>query len=158
MTDVESQTIQKEVERVYRRFLDVVQESRGFEKREDLEAIAEGRVWSGRRAKELGLVDELGGLDQALAKARQYAKLKSNSPVIIFPRPMDPLSRLMQIFSDGAMDMMADQNTLLGAAKGLIDGHFSSDSESSEARLMKQISSVLKEGVHARLFFDSEIR
>ena len=42
---------------------------------ERIDAIAQGRVWTGKQAKELGLVDELGGLDRALALAKERAKI-----------------------------------------------------------------------------------
>jgi len=98
MTAIESQSIQSEVERVYKRFLDVVQDGRGYEKRSDLESIAEGRVWSGTRAKELGLVDELGGLDQAIAKAADFAEIK-DFKVEVYPAETDPLRHLIEKFT-----------------------------------------------------------
>ncbi len=42
---------------------------------ERIDAVGQGRVWTGRQAKEIGLVDELGGLDRALALAKQRAKM-----------------------------------------------------------------------------------
>jgi len=99
MTKDEAAIIQGDVERVYKRFLDVVQESRGYEKREDLESIAEGRVWSGLRAKEIGLVDELGGLNQAIAKAAELAQLGKDYEIEIFPKEVDPFTRLIEQFS-----------------------------------------------------------
>ena len=46
---------------------------------ERIDAIAQGRVWTGKQAKELGLVDELGGLDRALALAKERAKIAAGS-------------------------------------------------------------------------------
>ncbi len=56
---------------------------------EDVDAVAGGRVWTGRRAVDLGLADELGGLDKALAAARQEADADDLSALAIdfFPRP-----------------------------------------------------------------------
>ncbi len=99
ITPVETRVIQEEVDRVYKRFLDVVQESRGYEERKDLEEIAEGRVWSGVRARELGLVDELGGLDQAINKAAEYANVKEYL-IEIFPNEADSLRMLFERFAD----------------------------------------------------------
>ncbi len=62
--------IQAVVDRIYDRFLDLVAEGRGLE-RERVHEIAQGRVWSGTRGKELGLVDEIGDLDRAIAIARE---------------------------------------------------------------------------------------
>jgi ClpP class serine protease len=54
---------------------------------EKIDAIAQGRVWTGAQAKQLGLVDELGGLQRALAVAKQRAKLSPDSEVelVVFP-------------------------------------------------------------------------
>jgi protease-4 len=55
-------------------------------KRERVEDIAQGRVWSGTAAKELGLVDEIGGLDAALAYAAAKAGLGPNYRIVEYPR------------------------------------------------------------------------
>lgn len=99
MTSHETQVIQGEVDRIYQRFLDVVQQSRGYEEKRDLEAIAEGRVWSGTRARELGLVDELGGLDQAIVKAAEYAEVKDYT-VEVLPSETDSLKFWLEKLSE----------------------------------------------------------
>jgi protease-4 len=50
--------------------------------------IAEGRVWSGAMAKEIGLVDEIGGLNFAIAKAAQLADITSDFKLYEFVAPM----------------------------------------------------------------------
>jgi protease-4 len=54
---------------------------------EKIDAIGQGRVWTGRQAKQIGLVDELGGLDRAVALAKQRAKIAQDSEVelVIYP-------------------------------------------------------------------------
>jgi protease IV len=54
---------------------------------ERIDAVAQGRVWTGKQAKELGLVDELGGLDRALAIAKERAKIDAGSEVelVVYP-------------------------------------------------------------------------
>ena len=54
---------------------------------ERIDAIGQGRVWTGRQAKEIGLVDELGGLDRAVALAKQRAKIAQDTEVelVIYP-------------------------------------------------------------------------
>ena len=54
---------------------------------ERIDAIGQGRVWTGRQAKEIGLVDELGGLDRAVALAKQRAKISQDTEVelVIYP-------------------------------------------------------------------------
>jgi protease-4 len=55
---------------------------------ERIDGIAQGRVWTGRQAKDLGLVDELGGLDRALQIAKVHAKIPESSDVeiVVFPQ------------------------------------------------------------------------
>jgi protease IV len=54
---------------------------------EKIDAVAQGRVWTGQQAKEIGLVDELGGLDRALALAKEQARIARDSEVelVIYP-------------------------------------------------------------------------
>ena len=54
---------------------------------ERIDAIGQGRVWTGRQAKQIGLVDELGGLDRAIALAKQRARIPQESEVelVIYP-------------------------------------------------------------------------
>ena len=65
--------------------------------RERVEEIAQGRVWTGRQAKELGLVDELGGLDRAVALAKQAAKIAPTQDVelVSYPPPKGFLESLV---------------------------------------------------------------
>jgi protease-4 len=79
-SDEERSIILESINRVYDVFLDHVSGSRELS-REDIDAIGRGRVWTGRQALENGLVDELGGLDRALAKAREIAGLHEGAPV-----------------------------------------------------------------------------
>jgi len=64
---------QRQLERVYRRFLDHVAAGRSMS-REAVENVAAGRIWTGKDALERGLVDELGGLDRAIALAAELAQ------------------------------------------------------------------------------------
>jgi len=73
-TAEERQIVQSMIDRAYGTFLDVVASARGVT-RSDVEPIAGGKVWTGTQALEHKLVDELGGLDAALAKARSLAGL-----------------------------------------------------------------------------------
>lgn len=73
-TEAELARVQEEVDGIYEAFLDRVVEGRGLE-REAVHEIAQGRVWSGRAGLELGLVDRLGGLHEAVASAAQRAGL-----------------------------------------------------------------------------------
>ena len=57
--------------------------------REKIDAVAQGRVWTGRQARERGLVDELGGLDRAIQLAKEHAKLDVTKDVslLVYPQP-----------------------------------------------------------------------
>jgi protease-4 len=84
---------------------------------EKIDAIAQGRVWTGRQAKQLGLVDELGGLQRALALAKERAKIPQDAGVELVVYP--PRKTIYEIVanpfghSEGA--------TALGALLGLKD-------------------------------------
>lgn len=78
--------LQKAVDAIYEAFLDRVVEGRDLP-RDTVAEIAQGRVWSGQTAQELGLVDELGGLDQAIAKAAELAELGEDWHLQEYPEP-----------------------------------------------------------------------
>lgn len=76
MTSAELALQQQITDRLYQRFLTIVAESREMETTE-VDNVAQGRVWSGRRAAEVGLVDEVGGLQAAIAAAAAAADLET---------------------------------------------------------------------------------
>jgi len=76
-TEEEGQRMQAIVDSYYEQFLARVSEGRGMS-RDEVDSIAQGRIWSGVDAKEIGLVDELGGLDRALEIAREVSGLKED--------------------------------------------------------------------------------
>jgi protease-4 len=81
---------------------------------EEIDAIAQGRVWTGRQAKALGLVDALGGLDKAVAIARERAKIPAGERVelVVYPPKRSVYDLLMSSFS--GMDERARLAALLG--------------------------------------------
>ena len=84
-TDEELGVIQEYVNQTYERFLELVGESRKLEASE-VGKLAEGRVWTGREAVEVGLVDQLGGLSLAVVEAIKLAKLKGDYEIEEFPK------------------------------------------------------------------------
>jgi protease-4 len=76
----------RSLEAFYDQFVEKAAQSRHMTA-EKLDAIAQGRVWTGRQAKGLGLVDDLGGLDRAIAVAKQRAKIPADSDVQIVVYP-----------------------------------------------------------------------
>jgi len=87
------------IKRGYGEFIGKVAQSRGKTPAE-IDAIAQGRVWSGAQAKERGLVDKLGGLDDAIAAAAARAKLGDRYQVRYVEREMTTWERLALSFSD----------------------------------------------------------
>jgi protease IV len=87
------EAIQLGVEEGYDRFISIVAEGRGMPP-EKVKTLAEGRVWDGATARELGLIDELGGLEEAIAAAGRLAGLSDFSTVRI--RESDPSARLLR--------------------------------------------------------------
>lgn len=72
LSESEKAYIQKSIEEIYAAFLENVSKGRGMSP-EDVDEIAQGRVWTGTDALELGLVDEIGGLQDAIAYAASVA-------------------------------------------------------------------------------------
>jgi protease-4 len=76
LTPEEDEIMQAMVDEYYEQFIDVVAEGRGLSK-EEVRNLATGQLYSGTKAKELGLVDELGDLDTALNLALELADLET---------------------------------------------------------------------------------
>jgi protease-4 len=79
-TPEERPRIEEQMQATYELFLTRVAEGRKSTT-ERIDPFAQGRVWTGRQARERGLVDELGGLDTAIKLARQHAKLDARREV-----------------------------------------------------------------------------
>ncbi len=85
-TDEERERAQGFIDHIYDVFINRVAKSRSISL-EKLEQIGGGKVWTGEQALEYGLVDELGGLQSALSKLRELAKLPQNTLLIEIPYP-----------------------------------------------------------------------
>ena len=102
--DAEKAALQNYINNGYKLFVQRCAEGRGMSV-EAIEKIAEGRVWTGSMAKELGLVDELGGLDKALEIAAQKAGVENYS-VLNYPEMDNVLSTL---FNEEKKDYIESQ-------------------------------------------------
>jgi protease-4 len=80
----ETRIIQSTMDSVYKEFVGRVASGRHMTP-EQVGKIAEGRVWTGSHAKEIGLVDEIGGLDAAIAEASKLAKVEPGTDLEIYP-------------------------------------------------------------------------
>ncbi len=95
-SDEELAVFQRMVDWIYGEFIGKVAEARKI-KREVVEEIAQGRVWSGAEAKNLELVDELGGLDAAIAYAVAQAKLGPNYRLVEYPHPKELFEAVQEL-------------------------------------------------------------
>ena len=109
--------IDRSIESIYDRFITVVADGRGLDP-EAVQEVAQGRVWTGAQALERGLVDRLGGLDEALAAVRELLDLAEDAPldVVIRPEPPSPLDELRDLLSG-----MPSGETALAAAVDRLD-------------------------------------
>ncbi|WP_300598850.1 signal peptide peptidase SppA [Niabella sp.] len=107
MTDQEKKIVQGSIERVYEQFKQRVAEGR---KRDTayIESIAQGRVWTGLRAKEIGLVDSYGGLQDAINAAAKKAGLKEFE-VKEYPRYGNLLERILGFNKNSSTETMVKQ-------------------------------------------------
>ena len=96
----EMRYLNKYIDRGYNLFRQRVAQGRKM-KVENVEKIAQGRVWLGQDALKIKLVDELGGLDKAIAKAAQLAKLKEYH-TSAYPGKVDWLDQLLNKTSGGS--------------------------------------------------------
>lgn len=106
-TQEELALLQKFTDRIYGEFIGLVAEGRSLPE-EEVERVAQGRVWSGQDALRLHLVDELGDLDSAIAYARKAAKLSPAAPIVQIPSRREPAEAFAEMFSgDGRRDPVA---------------------------------------------------
>jgi protease-4 len=100
LNEAERKVIQNAVDRVYADFINRVAQGRNLTEAQ-VDSIAQGRVWSGADAKKIGLVDELGGLNKAIAIAAKRAKLEEYRTVDL-PNLKDPFDELFSSISNQA--------------------------------------------------------
>ena len=96
MNKEEMALMQSMVERGYDLFTKRCADGRGMSQ-DDIKKIGEGRVWLGKDALEIGLVDELGNINNAIAKAAELAALGEYA-IVDYPEKKDPLEELLKMF------------------------------------------------------------
>ncbi len=97
LTAEEKDIIQLGVEKIYDDFITKVAEGRNMTK-EQIDEIGQGRVWAGNDAKEIGLVDEIGGLNKAIEIAKKMAKLEDYE-IENYPKRPNQIEELIKEFS-----------------------------------------------------------
>lgn len=118
-TDEELAVLQRMVDWIYAEFVAKVAEGRNLASAR-VEEIAQGRVWSGAEAMEIGLVDELGGLNAAIAYAADKAGLAGNYRLVEYPRQKE-LFEAIQEFIEGAPARHSPSSGLTAAIAGRIE-------------------------------------
>lgn len=116
LPEAAASVLQQGVENTYTRFLNIVAEARGSTPKE-VHKIAQGQVWTGRAAKQLGLVDELGSLDDAIADAARLADLE-DFEIQEIQRDLTPGERFLRALSENVDARIAagiEANLPLGA-------------------------------------------
>ena len=92
----EARVLQENVDHTYDAFLKVVSSGRNMSK-EDVHKIARGRIWNGIKARELGLVNEIGELEDAIACAARLASLDKYRTTE-FPSQLEGIQKIIQKF------------------------------------------------------------
>jgi len=82
-----------------------------------IDAVGQGRVWTGAQAKDRGLVDEFGGLDRAIDIAKELAKIPTDKGVerVILPYPQTFIQQLLNSNSDNSSTKVEQQRAIAAA-------------------------------------------
>jgi protease IV len=105
LSDAEKQKLHQGIEATYRSFVTKVATARK-KTYDQIDPLAQGRVWMGAQASSNGLVDHLGGLNEAVQLARQKAKLGPNEEIMLVPFP--PKRSLFDVLFNSNTDSMVD--------------------------------------------------
>lgn len=140
LTDAERTIIQRGVDKIYDDFISKVAQGRKLTK-EQVDSIAQGRVWAANDAKKIGLVDELGGLDKAIEIAKKKAKL-TDARTVNFPEMKNPFENFFK--------EMADETSLYFTKRSLSPEEF---------KLYNDIHKMMRvQGIQARMAFDVNVQ
>jgi protease-4 len=133
--------IQQEVVEIYNDFTSLVASTRNL-RQTFVDSIGQGRVWTGTDALEIGLVDEIGGIEKAIAYAAEKAELGTDYRVTELPEQKDPFHQLIE--------EMSGQSRTKAALKAELGEYYN---------YIEYLQSVSKmKGVQARMPFYIDIR
>ena len=142
MSDQFRSYIEEGIESTYEVFLDRVAQGRNMST-EEVDELAQGRVWSGTEALERGLIDEMGGLDDAIAEAAVLAEIEEYG-IRKYPRYKSDFERLME-------DMG-------GASTEVSEAILEKEVGSETYGIIKELRTALKQkGIQARMPFTIKI-
>lgn len=142
LTEMQHTAIDDVVSEIYYQFIEIVAEGRNMNVA-DVDSVARGRVWSGEDALQIGLVDELGSLQDAIAGAAELAEMEDYR-VKELPIQADPFEQLIKELSGQASIDVVEQT--IGNEFGILD----------HLEKLKLLASL--EGVQARMPFFFELR
>lgn len=111
----ETAYVQKDIENIYTMFTALVAEGRHMDVSR-VDELGQGRVWTGRDALEIGLVDQIGGLTDAL----DYAALQAGCPeyqLVSYPTPLTAMEQFMEMFEPDTQEYLVK---LSGIDKGMV--------------------------------------
>ena len=141
LTEFQYAKLQENVVKTYDQFTNRVAEGRGL-RQTYVDSIGQGRVWAGVDAIEIGLVDELGDMEDAIAYAAQKAGLGSDYKVVEMPEQKDFFTRMMESMNNSEDQIDAAMRSKLG-------GYYD---------YMKGLENLQKNtGIQARMPFDMVI-
>ena len=107
-------------------------------KYDDVEPLAQGRVWTGAQAKQNGLVDELGGIDRAIELVKQKAKIAPSEKIVLVAYP--PRRSLFQMLLDRDTDLtLLESLVSLSARESWFESTFESTVDARIAARVKQL-------------------
>jgi len=110
LNDEQRAKLRTEIEVFYKGFVQRVADGRR-RKYDDVEPLAQGRVWTGAQAKQNGLVDEIGGIDRAIEMVKQKAKIGASEKITLVAYP--PRRNLLQVLMDRDTDLTSIESRLV---------------------------------------------
>lgn len=101
-TPAQKKIFDQSLDRIYADFTQKVSQARGIDMK-DMDMIARGRIWLGRDALRLNLIDELGGIESALGKAKELARIEQNENfnLLFYPRGQNLQEKLTKFLEKG---------------------------------------------------------
>lgn len=142
LTELQYAAIQEGVEDIYNVFLTRVAEGRKLDK-DFVDEIGQGRVWAGKDALELGLVDELGGLNAAIAYAAEQAEIADDYRLKSYPEKEDALKEFMKELTgeDVAIKMLEKQLSFSPQIK-------------AQLKMIGSLNNIVKQPIQARIPYE----
>ena len=110
LNDEQRAKLRTEIEVFYRGFVQRVADGRK-RKYDDVEPLAQGRVWTGAQAKQNGLVDEIGGIDRAIEMVKQKANIAASEKITLVAYP--PRRNLLQVLLDRDTDLTSIESHMV---------------------------------------------